>query len=487
MAKEKFTAGDFHILGIENISLIREFGRAGKKFLRSGKFSKPEIIEIFQQLADHPENYLSGDEDFRPLAILILEEKLKPKPKKKPRKISGEIHTLRDKPPYYKVFGREQIEEEAIIQMDTAMRLPITVSGALMPDAHVGYGLPIGGVLATKSNVVIPYAVGVDIACRMCMTVYNIPERQFKKEQEKFKKALIDNTIFGVGGETKDHHDTGLFDKKDWNETEVIRDLKNLAYRQHGTSGAGNHFVEWGILEVTSQDDLPELPKGKYIALLSHSGSRGFGAHIAETYSKIAREKIALPDIARHLAWLDLGSEEGMEYWIAMNLAGEYASGNHHVIHNKIAKALSLEPLKMIENHHNFAWKEKLQDGSPVIIHRKGATPAGTNNTGIIPGSMTQPGYIVRGKADKASLNSASHGAGRLLSRKKALKTITSSDLRAMTENAGIELIGGDVDEAPTVYKNIDRVLSYQKNLVEILAKFTPVIVRMAGREKWQR
>lgn len=480
--REKFTVSDFHNLGIEGITLIWEFGRTGKKLLRSGSFSKPMIIELFQKLVDHPEEFLSGEEEFKPLAIMVIEERLKPKPEKKPRKVTGEIHTLRDKPPFYKVFGREQIEEEAIFQMDTAMRLPISVTGALMPDAHVGYGLPIGGVLATKSNVVIPYAVGVDIACRMCMTVYDFPERQFKKEKANFKKALIDNTVFGVGGETKDHHDTGLFDKKDWNETEVIRDLKNLAYRQHGTSGAGNHFVEWGILEVAGHDDLLRLPKGKFIALLSHSGSRGFGAQVAETYSKIAREKIALPDIARHLAWLDLGSEEGMEYWIAMNLAGEYASDNHHIIHNIIAKALSLEPLKMIENHHNFAWKEKLQDGSPVIIHRKGATPAGTNNIGIIPGSMTQPGYIIRGKADAVSLNSASHGAGRLLSRNKALKTITSSDLRAMTEKAGIELIGGDVDEAPAVYKDIDKVLSFQKNLVEILAKFTPVIVRMAER-----
>lgn len=487
MAKEKFTASDFHLLGISDIHLIKEFGKTGKGLMRSGLYSKTGLMEIFRQLVSDPEKYLSDATEFRPLAILVLEARLKSKPGKTIRKFKAEIHALRDEPLYYKVFGREQIEEDAIGQMDTAMRLPVSLKGALMPDAHVGYGLPIGGVLATQSNIVIPYAVGVDIACRMCMTVYNLPESQFIRQKEKFRQALISNTIFGVGGETRDHPDTGLFDKSDWQETEIIKDLKDIAYRQHGTSGAGNHFVEWGILDVTKEDEKFDVPKGKYIALLSHSGSRGFGAQVAEIYSKIAREKNVLPDNARHLAWLDLNSEEGIEYWKAMNLAGEYASDNHHVIHRKVAKALNLEALKMIENHHNFAWKEKLADGTPVIVHRKGATPAGKENIGIIPGSMTQPGYIVQGKSEISSLNSASHGAGRLISRNKALRTISPSDLKFMTENGGIELIGGDVDEAPAVYKNIESVLSYQKNLVEILARFTPVIVRMAERERWHR
>jgi len=170
-----------------------------------------------------------------------------------------------------------------------------------------------------------------------------------------------------------------------------------------------------------------------------------------------------------------------------MNLAGEYASDNHHEIHDKIANEIGMKPIRMIENHHNFAWKEKLEDGTEVIIHRKGATPAGKENIGIIPGSMTHAGYVIRGKADASSLNSASHGAGRVLSRKKAIKTISPKDLKIMIEKAGIELIGGHVDEAPTVYKNIDRVMSYQKNLVDILAKFTPKIVRMAEPKRWKR
>jgi tRNA-splicing ligase RtcB len=178
----------------------------------------------------------------------------------------------------------------------------------------------------------------------------------------------------------------------------LIRDLKDKAYRQLGTSGTGNHFVEWGVLEVLEQDELMDLPVGKYLTLLSHSGSRGFGGAIANHYSKIAMEKTRLPKEAKHLAWLDMNSDEGQEYWLSMNLAGDYASANHHEIHNKIAAALNQNPLKRIENHHNFAWEERLADGTPVIVHRKGATPAGSQDLGIIPASMTQPGYVIRGK-----------------------------------------------------------------------------------------
>jgi tRNA-splicing ligase RtcB len=221
--------------------------------------------------------------------------------------------------------------------------------------------------------------------------------------------------------------------------------------------------------------------------VLSHSGSRGFGENIAQIYSRIAKEKVTLPGNAAHLAWLDLDSEEGQEYWLSMNLAGEYASANHHEIHNKIAKALGIQPLRMIENHHNFAWKEKLKDGREVIVHRKGATPAGKNNIGIIPGSMTQAGYVVRGKGNHESLNSAAHGAGRVMSRTKAFKSIERNKMDYYLKEKGVTLIGGDIDEAPMVYKDLDNIMNIQSELVDILAKFTPKIVRMAEAERRYR
>ncbi|GAB3954520.1 RtcB family protein [Spirosoma harenae] len=384
----------------------------------------------------------------------------------------------------YAIFGREHIEEGALKQMETAASLPISVAGALMPDAHQGYGLPIGGVLATEANTIIPFAVGVDIACRMCLSVFDLPPAFLKREPHLLKKSLVEKTKFGMGGETRDKFDESVMDLPEWQATKIIRDLKDKAYRQLGSSGTGNHFVEWGIVEVYEYDTQLNLPPGEYLSLLSHSGSRGFGGNVANYYSKLAMQKTKLPKQAAHLAWLDLTTEEGQEYWIAMNLAGEYASANHHEIHNKLAKALGEKPLRMIENHHNFAWKEKLADGRDVMVHRKGATPAGADVLGIIPGSMTNPGFVVRGRGFADSINSASHGAGRLMSRTQAFNNITKSQLNKALQEADIQLIGGDLDEAPMVYKNIETVIGAQRNLVSVLAKFTPKIVRMADANR---
>jgi tRNA-splicing ligase RtcB len=195
----------------------------------------------------------------------------------------------------------------------------------------------------------------------------------------------------------------------------------------------------------------------------------------------LAKKTCFLPSVAVSLAWLDLSTEAGQEYWIAMNVAGDYSSANHEQIHTRIAKALGEDPLFKVENHHNFAWRERLGDGTEVIVHRKGATPAGDGVLGIIPGSMTQPGFIVKGKGTSDSLNSASHGAGRLMSRSAAKNCITNKMVRQALQTAGVELIGGGLDEAPMVYKDIHSVMAGQHELVEVLGEFTPKIVRMCG------
>jgi tRNA-splicing ligase RtcB (3'-phosphate/5'-hydroxy nucleic acid ligase) len=216
-------------------------------------------------------------------------------------------------------------------------------------------------------------------------------------------------------------------------------------------------------------------------ALLSHSGSRGLGAEIARHYTKVAKQVCMLPGDASSLAWLDLDTEAGQEYWLAMNLAGEYASANHHQIHERIGAALGERALLMVENHHNFAWKETLGDGTEVIVHRKGATPAGMGVLGIIPGSMTAPGFIVKGKGSAESLNSASHGAGRLMSRTAAKQSITNKMVRQELEKHGVDLLGGGLDEAPMAYKDIRKVMHEQDELVDVLGTFVPKIVRMCG------
>ncbi len=163
-----------------------------------------------------------------------------------------------------------------------------------------------------------------------------------------------------------------------------------------------------------------------------------------------------------------------------MNLAGDYASACHHTIHAKIAKAIGEKPIAVVENHHNFAWNE-MYEGKEVIVHRKGATPAGKNVLGIIPGSMTAPGFIVKGKGEMASLNSASHGAGRKMSRSKALVNITHEALQKELKEHGVKLIGGGLADAPFAYKDINEVMQSQTNLIDILGKFYPAIVQMDG------
>ena len=375
----------------------------------------------------------------------------------------------------------EHLEEDALRQMRNACKLPVAVAGALMPDAHVGYGLPIGGVLATE-NAVIPYAVGVDIACRMKMTVLDLPISALTNEQARLTTALERETRFGVGASFKKRREHDVMDA-DWQVTRLTTTLKDRAWSQLGTSGSGNHFVEYGTLTVL--DESAGLPAGTYLALLSHSGSRGTGAQIAAHYSRLAKEEHPeLPQDLANLAWLDLSSEEGQEYWAAMELMGRYAAANHAVIHAHIASSLGAEVMLDLENHHNYAWRERhrLPDGSEreVIVHRKGATPAGAGVLGIIPGSMATPGYVVRGRGDAASLHSAAHGAGRRMSRTKAKAMFTWDQAQQFLRARNVTLLSAGLDEVPMAYKDIDTVMAAQQDLVEPLARFEPRLVKMA-------
>jgi tRNA-splicing ligase RtcB len=380
----------------------------------------------------------------------------------------------------YNVYGSAQIDDGAIRQMNTAVQLPVAVAGALMPDAHQGYGLPIGGVLATR-NAVIPYGVGVDIGCRMCLSIYDIPGTHLETGLDKYKRELIAYTKFGAGagyhGQYKADH--AIMEDPGFKATALTRNLKDKAYTQLGSSGGGNHFVEFGVIEMTEADNQFGIPPGNYLALLSHSGSRGLGAVTANHYTRLARSVCKLPKEAANLAYFGLDSAEGQEYWLAMNLAGNYASACHDVIHQKLTKAVGGQLLARVENHHNFAWKEMV-NGEELIVHRKGATPAGAGVLGIIPGSMTAPGFLVRGKGNEASLNSASHGAGRQMSRTMANNSITKPMLREQLKAHGVTLIGGGTDEAPAAYKDIHAVMLAQNELVDVIAKFNPKLVRMA-------
>ena len=398
----------------------------------------------------------------------------------------------------YRQWGRD-LDAQSVQQMERACSLPVALAGALMPDAHVGYGLPIGGVLATD-NAVIPYAVGVDIACRMKLTVLDMPlsTLQHDRGTDRLRKAITAETRFGVGASFKKRRHHPVLDRN-WSVSPVTRKARDKAWSQLGTSGSGNHFVEFG--ELTLHEPLKGLDTGAYLALLSHSGSRGTGAMVASHYSRLAMSlRPGLSREQRHLAWLDLDTEPGQEYWAAMELMGHYAAANHACIHRHVAGHLGAEVLLDLENHHNFAWKERISvPGQPgqhgqsdqhdqsgrrpdrkAVVHRKGATPAGSGVLGIIPGSMASPAFVVRGKGNLESMNSAAHGAGRVMSRKRAIRSLNWPDANRMLREKGVTLMSAGLDEVPFVYKNIEEVMAAQTDLVEVVARFDPRLVKMA-------
>lgn len=417
--------------------------------------------------------------------------------------VDAPVYKERQSPAPWRIWG-EDFEPTAIRQLEDACSLPVSVAGALMPDGHPGYGLPIGGVLATR-GAVIPYAVGMDIACRMRMSVLDWPISALDEREAELTEALERETRFGLGAafgaRERRHH--AVMDE-DWGFTAVVDQQKDQAWAQLGSSGSGNHFAEFGVLTV-DQDAAPAggaldedaapvgedggpvddavslgLEPGRYLALLSHSGSRGTGARIAQHFSAVAaKQHPELPRRLQNLAWLDLESEDGQAYWAAMSLMGLYAAANHELIHRFVLGHLGAKVVATVENHHNFAWIE-VHRGEQVVVHRKGATPAGRDALGVIPGSMGTPGYVVRGLGEPDSLHSASHGAGRRMSRKEATRRFNWDEARDFLEQRQVRLISGGLDEVPMAYKDIDAVMAAQRDLVVPLARFDPRLVKMA-------
>lgn len=444
-----------------------------KNAARAGRFKGVVARKLVKDVAGDPAAF-ANDEHFGPLARKLMEPLPEP-----PR---------RDPIPYA-TWGTD-IDDASRAQMRDACALPVARAAALMPDAHVGYGLPIGGVLATE-NAVIPYAVGVDIACRMKLSVLDVPVASLEKELrggavrrgDKLSEALEEGTRFGVGSSWDPRHEHPVMDL-DWSVSPVTKALKDRAWSQLGTSGSGNHFVELGVLTLHARPDDPAafpLEPGRYLALLSHSGSRGTGAAVCSEYSGQATARLGPRDRERYgrLAWLSLDTQEGQEYWRAMNLMGEYARANHACIHRAVAELLGAQILAGVENHHNFAWKE-VHGGRELIVHRKGATPAGKGVLGVIPGSMADPCFVVQGKGNPASLDSAAHGAGRRLSRTEAKRRFNWAEWRAVLKQRGVRLLSAGLDEVPGAYKPIQEVMAAQADLVDVIAQFDPRIVKMS-------
>ena len=436
-------------------------------------------LPFFEGILDDSASYLGAKNELvNELAILIDRRLNAPK--------------LRDKAINFPIWGEDLIAANAIDQMADAMRLPVTRAGALMPDAHLGYGVPIGAVVALK-DAISPYMVGLDIACRMKMTII----RGRAPDSDVVVEAIDRSTRFGVnsGFDGDQEHEHEILDDPRWRSTDLSCALfdNGTIRRQLGSSGGGNHFVDAGTLRFTGKNFLSPFGADHLIptwAIMSHSGSRGFGAKTASLYHKLAKKLTPFNE----LAYLEFGKMgEAEEYWEQMNLAGDYASANHDCIHSRILTELDIDILDTVqfENHHNFAWKEyhdiwsddnsyDVSFSEEVYVHRKGATPAGKGEIGIIPSSMGTTSYLVAGKGNPKSLSSASHGAGRVMSRTVGHKTFDWDTEKLVLEGRGITILGGDSDEVPGVYKDLKKVLAAQSDLVEIIAQFQPRIVKMA-------
>jgi len=383
------------------------------------------------------------------------------------------------------VYGEisRDIDPEAYDQLEEACRLPVAVAGALLPDAHVGYALPVGGV-ASLHNAVSPAFVGFDIACRMKVSFLDIPEDEFEKTRENLAQILDGVTSFGLGSDFADgKRDHEVMQDSAWEEIEIAAKLKEKAARQLGSSGSGNHFADLMTGRILKEKDWLPLNKGdSFVALLTHSGSRGTGHQIATHFKDIAENETQkrTKGISKNYSWLNLDEDPGCEYWSAMQLMGRYSSANHELIHKHFAKESGIEIIDSYENHHNFAWKK-----DDMVIHRKGATPAEKGVVGIIPGSMGTASYLVEGLGEEKSLWSSAHGAGRISSRRQAKKNHDEAAYQQFIREKNIYTIGVTRDETYQCYKDIERVMSIQEGkLSETVAEMYPRVVIMGGGRK---
>jgi tRNA-splicing ligase RtcB len=395
----------------------------------------------------------------------------------------------------------EQLEPDALAQAQNLANHPVTMNHvALMPDAHVGYGMPIGGVIATE-NAIIPNAVGVDIGCGMGAIKTNFIASEIK--EKSVIRMILDDVksnvpvgegkahktakewkgfptylkSIGVGEEIDDYQNPKLpawFDRATW----------TLAFRSLGTLGGGNHFIE-----------LQESQDG-YIWLMLHSGSRNLGNRIASYYHKLAQKlndqyNDELPD--KDLAYFRTDSNEGIDYIRDMNFAMEYAKENRRLMMEAFKQAIQntlgdVEFLEETNIHHNYAALENHFNKS-VWVHRKGATSAKLGEKGIIPGSMGTSSYIVEGLGNVESFHSCSHGAGRRMGRMEACRNLTKEECdEAMGEvvydrwgklkKFGRKMKGKafyDFSESPLAYKNIDEVIQSELDLIKPLVKLKPL------------
>lgn len=392
-------------------------------------------------------------------------------------------------PQTYRIFGRNLITQNAVDDMNFVTRLPYVTSAALMPDAHrvKENSVPVGGVVA--STHIFPSIVGSDIACSVMFSIIDClaDDKDLKSFLPTLKYVLSNYTYFNNQINPNAQLNYPFYLNPPVMETDegkrILEIVMGMAATQHGTSGDGNHFVEIGLTDVDyGWHKVYPTSHTCRIAILSHFGSRGVGSLIAKTFSQIASSQYEMPKGVDE-APLDPDSPYGRDYVNLMIFAGEFARTGHEWVHRRISEELSprvgfnFRIKHQIYSRHNFADYD-LSTG--LFIHRKGATPAHAGLVGVIPATMGHKTQIVLGMGNADSLNSASHGAGRTHSRGRALQEFKGTH-EYVSRHFGVHLIGGDADEDPRAYKDIESVMNAQSDCVYPIGTFQPVVVRMAN------
>lgn len=343
---------------------------------------------------------------------------------------------------------------------------------ALMADHHVGYGVPIGGVVAYRHRI-SPSGIGYDIACGNKAVRLDVNPIKVKSKINPLMDEIIKKISFGVGRTNNEEVDHELFDDEAW-KMNPLKGLKEKARKQLGTIGSGNHYVD-----IFSDEE------GR-IWVGVHFGSRGLGHGIAEHFMDLAKGS---NQIAEGITWLSTEKPNGEDYLEAMRIAGEYAYAGRDWVCAKVAKILGGKIVDEVHNHHNFAWRET-HDGQEYWVVRKGATPAFPGQRGFVGGSMGDNSVILEGvdsPSSQAALYSTVHGAGRVMSRSHAKGrrgeegAVSKEQMHKWIKRMNVSLRGADVDEAPHVYKRLHRVLEHHAESVKILHTLTPLGVAMAG------
>jgi len=347
-----------------------------------------------------------------------------------------------------------EIEQEAQQQIYKELAHPFLKKMAIMPDIHAGYTLPIGGV-ALLDNVISPEYVGFDVGCGVCCIITDVDAKILKGIEQDIFNEIYEKIPVGFNCGLEKDYPRFYSASEDKNLNEKVNAKLNI---QLGTLGSGNHFIEIG-----------KSTQGM-LAITIHSGSRNIGHSVASYYMKLSKTKSPVKDLPDGFFWLD--SAAGQEYLEDMNFCLEYALANRREMMKTIFKLLQLRPRDMINENHNHAIITP--DG---VLHRKGATPADKGQLGVIPGNMRDGVYITVGLGNVDYLSSASHGAGRKMSRKKAKENINFNQFEKAMKGITAKIDQGTLDEAPMAYKNLKNVIDAQRGIVvDIVDHIQPLI-----------